>query len=468
MNSAPKPTIVLREAVEPPASPVDNRSFFATAADFVIRTLPKTPYLRRIAVGGIFLLLAILISASMFATAPTPQPKERLEKAWPVSITSVVIDDIGPTFETYGRVESSDVASLAVDVVAPVKAVYVKEGQWVQAGALLVELDERELDLRLQERRAELQRSQAALRSIETEFEMTKTTTSHYEAVQRISQSKLERHEELFEQRMISQGLFDEVVQQTSESTIQYQAHMRALADFPNRIAEQSALSDGARALLERAEINLAKARMVAPFDGPVLEVTAAPGDRTQPGRPLVRIASTANIEVRAPVPDLYNGRFRAATDAGSTIRATALVDGSPTPLILNRLAGNVRSGQSGLDAFFRIDPSAEVGRGPEIGRVLDVSIQLPVERAVVALPAPSIYEGNRIYVVEEQRLRSVGVDRIGEHTTTDGQYRVLVRSDELGNGDRVITTQLPKAITGLKVEVAGDPASEPVAAAES
>ena len=44
-------------------------------------------------------------------------------------------------------------------------------------------------------------------------------------------------------------------------------------------------------------------------------------------------------------------------------------------------------------------------------------------------------------------------VQRIGEIKTATGDYQVLVRGDNLSQGTQVMTTALPKAITGLLVD---------------
>lgn len=69
----------------------------------------------------------------------------------------------------------------------------------------------------------------------------------------------------------------------------------------------------------------------------------------------------------------------------------------------------------------------------------------------LLALPVQSIYENDRIYEVRENR-RAIAIERVGEYQTESGEYRILVRSHELNAGQKIITTQLPKAISGLLV----------------
>jgi hypothetical protein len=47
-------------------------------------------------------------------------------------------------------------------------------------------------------------------------------------------------------------------------------------------------------------------------------------------------------------------------------------------------------------------------------------------------------------------------VERLGDHQTQAGEYRILVRSSELEAGQSILTTQLPKAISGLLVQPIG------------
>ena len=412
---------------------------------------PNNPRGKRAFIGAGFLLIAALMSASIFATGPNAEPEAIDEKAWPVSITIVEPQTIHPTIHAYGRVESSNVARIRTDWVAEVAEVLVREGDWVSKGDLLVRLSAREAELQLAERRADLAQHQAVLRSIETEHKLQKQSTSHYESMQRIAQTKLERHEGMMEQRLISQALLDEVIGQANEAHIQYQTHMRAMADFPNRIASQQAQIAKAEALAGQADLNVEKTDVRAPFDGPILSVFVAPGDHSNLGAPLLEMAEAAAFEVRVQVPDAYAERFRQHLADGNEITG---IGPNARIMTLTRLASQVQSGQSGLDAFFEL-PIDDGRPLPALNRLVDVHVTLPSEPDVVPLPVQSIYENDRVYQVIDSRLRALTVDRVGELQGPDGSYHVLVRAPELAAGAQVITTQLPKAISGLLVEPA-------------
>jgi hypothetical protein len=85
----------------------------------------------------------------------------------------------------------------------------------------------------------------------------------------------------------------------------------------------------------------------------------------------------------------------------------------------------------------------------------VELSVNLPVVHDSVALPYEAVYGTDRIYRLEGERMRTLQVERVGEQRSLDGSTRVLVRSPELQPGDKIVITQLPNAMDGLRVRVA-------------
>ena len=394
----------------------------------------------------VILVAAMLIATLIYATRPDAEPAAWQEKAWPVSTMIAEPHSIAPTLLAYGRVESAQMARLKTSIGAPVGRVLVAEGDEVTAGDLLVQLDARELDLALDVARAELMRANSALASVRTDFELASRLTAHHRELHDLSEAKLTRHRDLYGNKMVSDEILDEVRRQYSERAITLESHLARVADFPNRIAEAEARVLEAGALHRRAELDVEQTRILAPFDGRVIERLVSEGDRLLPGVPVITVADSARLEVRANVP--AGVRNRLSGNAGQTT-AEGVIDGAPVPLRLARVSGDVKAGQSGVDVFF----VPEAGDSLAIGRILSLRIQLPVEESVVAVPVQSLYENGRLYRVESDRLVALDVEQVGDHLDDDGTYRILVRGEALTGGDRLITTQLPRAITGLLVE---------------
>jgi hypothetical protein len=85
---------------------------------------------------------------------------------------------------------------------------------------------------------------------------------------------------------------------------------------------------------------------------------------------------------------------------------------------------------------------------------VLSVSVELVPEPSVVVLPTDALYGGNLIYrITSDNTLEAVTVERLGQRPG-ENKTEILVRSPEIHNGDLILVSRLPAAVTGLKVEV--------------
>ncbi len=394
----------------------------------------------------IIVAAAALASASLFATAPRATPEEMTEKAWPVTTLHVEPSELGPAFNAYGRFEASQTSVLTSKVAAWIDTVHVREGDQVQAGQLLVSLDGSDFERRRRELAAAVDQARAEVASARSELKLAQDSDADYTSMHEAAQSKLARHTELLDKRLISQVLYDEVATQAASERIRYLDQQRRLQDLPNRLRRAQAEEQRAIIALEQAEADLDATSIRAPFTGPVLAVRAAAGELANSGFPLVEMAAAASLEVRAEIPQAYAGRLQAYLAEGVSVVADTEFG---LPLELRRLARQVRPGQSGVDAFFK--PTADQATFA-IGQVAEISVLLPPERDLVALPVQSIYENDRVYVVQDKRLKAIDVHRVGE-AGRGREHRVLVRAEALTGGAQVLATQLPQAVNGLLVE---------------
>jgi len=397
-----------------------------------------------IAVFGVFLLLAVLT----VVTGPSAEPAVRQEKAWPVSVISVSPLSAPPVLVAYGKLEARQSARLTTTLSAPVKKVLRPEGAWVDQGDLIIELDDAEALLALQVTQASYERSQAQLQSIRAEYLLANELTQHHADLAAFAESNLNRYRELHGKAMISDSVLDEIRHQASERAMVLARHMSAVADFPNRIEQHLAAVREAQARMQQAEMDVRQMSVRAPFSGRIISIGAATGDRVTPGTSLVEIADYEQLEIRTSVSAELGFKLRQALQAGQKIVAKTQLGDQSVDFVLDRLSGNIKPGQSGLDAFFQTSSNQSL----IIGSVMNLIVELPTEHQVIAVPMQSLYESDRIYRVENNRLNGISVTRVGDYIDDQGHYRVLVRSSELKAGDSLMITQLPVAITGLLV----------------
>jgi multidrug efflux pump subunit AcrA (membrane-fusion protein) len=231
----------------------------------------------------------------------------------------------------------------------------------------------------------------------------------------------------------------------------------RAIDEHPARLQSLEAKLSQARANLSAIELDSERARVQAPFDGMVTDVQVAVGDRVSPNQALFSLYPVDGLEVRARVPQVFQSELIAALERGETLTAQA-EDGSRT-FVLSRFAG--LSDPAGTEAVLEL---LNEPRGLRPGALQTLTLERPARENTVAIPFSAIYGADSVYIMtDDSRMQRVPVQRIGEARSENGERHLLIASDQLKSGMRLITTHLPNAVTGLKVEearAAGEPAS--------
>ncbi len=238
---------------------------------------------------------------------------------------SVRVDDVSNVLVDLERRAPADVrplnnAQISAEVSAVVNTVHADVGQHVQAGDLLLELDPRDFQLNLNQALANLTSSQAQKASAD---------------------AKLSRAEGLVQDNYLSA---DALLDRQTDAAV-WSAQIRA-----NEVA------------VAIAQRNLDKCRILAPFDGVVVERTAQVGSYVSNGNPLVRVIQIDRFELDAEVPSDVAGSLLAADEIRFVSR------GQEWSLELLRLSPVIESERRSQRARFAFTESAPaVGRSGEV-----------------------------------------------------------------------------------------------------
>ncbi len=395
------------------------------------------------------LLVAALIIFALIASKPKPPKKETQEKAWLISTETVSITQAHPQIELLARVESPYKATLSAALSADILRVPVRDGQSVKQGEVLLQLDARESTLSLSQRQADIDELDALIDAEKLRYLSDRRALKEETRLLDIAKQSLDRQASLKASNLVAQERYDNAESSLAKQALSVNARELNVADHPNRLRQLEARRARALTLLKDARIDLERAQIKAPFDGIITRVTAAPGERVQLGQALVTLYDRNNIELRAQVPDKYLSLINNALSQGVHIQAQALSQQPEVALQLLRLSGQASLNNGGIDALFK--PLSEE-HNLVLNKALRLRIDMPALTGVVTLPVSAIYGTQRIYRVEDGRLQSLQVKVLGKQFSEASQDRVIIRSKLLKEGDRIITTQLPNAISGLKV----------------
>ena len=382
---------------------------------------------------------------------PEPPVKKNEEKSWSVQTQQLVDGVKSPQLELYGQVESPYTATITVGINADVKSLDIKEGQSVVKGQLLIKLDESDVQLALQQKVSDVAELEALIRSEKNRHNNDLGSLKLEKSLVSLAEKKLSREEKTSKTNLTSQSSFDSQMQALQNQKLALKARQLAVTDHPARLAQLEARLAHKRALVQQAETDLQRATVVAPFDGIILSTNVSPGERVRPGEELVKLYSTENVELRAQLPQKFVSIIKESLKQQILLHGTVKTNHGNIAVVLHRISGAMAETGIGVDALFEI--TDEDADSLIIGEVLEVILKLPALQDVYSVPVSSIYGTNRIYRVEKTRLTAVNVEKLGVQIKQGKQF-VLVRSEKLAPGDEIITTQLPHAVSGLKVEV--------------
>ncbi|MCK8515773.1 biotin/lipoyl-binding protein [Methylonatrum kenyense] len=398
----------------------------------------------------VILGLAAALTALLWVTRTEVPAEPAEERAWPVSITTVAVSANRPVLRLQGFVESPRVATLTSAVTADVAAVPAREGDQVVSGQGLVRLDHRELRLTLDEREADLAELRAQREVEERRIGVDREEVGREQELLELLEREVARLRDLSREQFASPSDLERAEQERTRQRQALAERRFAVDTAAQRLEQLDARLERARALRDRSALDLARIEVKAPFDGRVAELLVSPGDRVTAGEPLVRLYDLDALEIRSTVPSQALAALRLAL-ASDQVQARGEVDGQPLTLVLSRFSGQSTRGQGGVDALFQVTTGAEE---LVIGRFASLEVVLPAEPDSVVLPFEALYDAGRIYRVVDDRMQAIDVQRLGQAYQLNGERGVLVRAEGLQSGDQVVSTQIPQAMNGLRVQV--------------
>lgn len=408
----------------------------------------------KIAAPLLVLAGAVIIFAGFKLTAKVSEPLRVREQTPVVSVQVVMITTASPTVKIFGQVEAPGISVLTAGVEADIIAVNVLEGDSVSLGQEMIVMDAADADLEVLQRQAELAEIEALIASDKIKLRADKDALVAEELLLALAHKAVERADRLARSQAGSFASLDLARGDEQRQLLSVAGRQQAIDDFVARQQQLRARADKATAILKRAMRDRRRTRVTAPFAGRITEVMVAIGERASRTTRLIELYDESNLELRAQVPSVYVAGLRRAFAAGQAVAAeiNAIWDDSDKrmPLTLHRMSARVGEQQGGVDAFFR----AHDGRLPVPGDTLAITLHLPPMENVIVLSPDALYGSDRVYLVRDNLLHAQRVRRLGQLRDSDGRQRLIIAGDEWKDGDQILNSRLPQAVSGLKVTV--------------
>ena len=381
---------------------------------------------REIVISIAVVLVSIVATAALMATAPILEPSSSMPK--PLAVRSITVEakPIRLTVNSQGSVMPNTESDLIPEVAGRVveASPSLVAGGYFAKGDVLLRLNDAD-------HRATASRAKAMVTQAEAEFEHAK-----YEH---------ERLRELESRQLASRSVMGE-----------------ARRSF--RVTE-ARLRD-AREALGQAQRDLARTRIVAPFDGVVRSESVDIGQFVQRGAIVAKIYATDYVEVRLPIAD----RQLAYLALPFSLRRGLLPENLRPKVTLSasyagetyNWQGEIVRTEAEIDRRSRmVHVIARVKNDSEIplqvGLYVEASIEGVQAEDVITLPRNALRNSNQILIIDaENRLRFREVEPLRLY-----RDEVLIKSG-LKSGERVCVSVIQTAFEGMLVEpVSEEPAAE-------
>ncbi|MET0705841.1 MAG: HlyD family secretion protein, partial [Tardiphaga sp.] len=234
---------------------------------------------------------------------------------------------------------------LSPEVIGKVNAIYVKEGQRVKAGDLLLQIDPADYLAQVAQAEAAEAGARAALDNLANQVELQYATIAQVEA-QRVSaqaieveaQQEQERQQALTKTEAGTRQKYEQAIASYAKAQADVKASGASIAAQRHQLEvlagtkkQRAADLLGAKATLDAARLRLGYTKITAPFDGVASERQVQPGDYVNIGSSLISVV---------PLPDVYVIANYKET------QLTRVKPGQPVEIVVDTFSGETLRGR--------------------------------------------------------------------------------------------------------------------------
>ena len=230
-----------------------------------------------------------------------------------VTTAPAVLRQLPRFFEATGSLAADEQTDVAPAVAGKVVAVDVDLGTWVERGAVLVRLDDRDARIRLDQAVAQVSQAQASVRQAEARIGLRSGQSFDPERVAEVgsarvalelAEKQLRRYERLIETGDVSRSSYDQQKAQRDQLREQYEAALAQARQNYAAVQTARAAVMAAQTQIAQARKAIADAVVVAPISGYVSDRPAALGEYVTPSSKVATIVRTNPLRVQIDIPE--------------------------------------------------------------------------------------------------------------------------------------------------------------------
>ena len=269
-------------------------------------------------------------------------------------------DRLTPT-TSQARVQAF-VVPVAAEVAGKVIAVHVRDNDEVQPGQGLFDIDPKPFEIALRRSRADLESIRRSVQGTAAGVDAARASLAAAEAGRAMAEKDASRQERLHQE---DPGAISvrrlEIAQSTRDEArskaLRAEADLRKAQEAAGDSGESNAQLLSARAAVEKAELDLSRARVLAPARGRVTDLRTDVGHFAQPGAPVLTLIAMHDLWISAEMTENNLGNI----DIGD--EAAIVLDVLPGQVLKGRVRSIGRGVSSGKPGSPGALPTVENSR---------------------------------------------------------------------------------------------------------
>lgn len=224
------------------------------------------------------------------------------------------------TLRVSGNIETTEV-DVGFKISGRIIRLYVQEGDWVEKGKMIAQLDDEDLRQRVELARATVKSSQARLEKLlagsrPEEIREAEANLQQAQFDYENKKTQYERMKTLFDGRVIPKETLDNAETRFKVARAALEGAMetyKKVKEGPRKedIEDGRAQVEQAKASLKLAETQLSYTLLQAPISGIVLVKSAEVGEVVNPGTSILTLADITNVWLRAYIPETELSRVK-------------------------------------------------------------------------------------------------------------------------------------------------------------
>jgi multidrug efflux pump subunit AcrA (membrane-fusion protein) len=352
-------------------------------------------------------------------------------------------------YEAVGTVCAKVSSTIQSKMMGHVLTVNVREGDRVDAGQVLVEIDSREAESRAKSTEGAVREAEEAQKETESAIQAAMRSKDAADAGNTLASSTFKRYQGLLASKAVSPQVFDEVEAKQKEAMANAARAADMVLSAQAKLGEVNARIEQAKAEFENARTLLSFAKVTAPFAGIITGKSVDVGDLAAPGIPLLTVEDPQQYRLETQVNEE---------------QVHGMVEGAKASVVLDALGKGENGEPPPLDGTIaEIVPSAD-----PVSRTFVVKIDLPRDPAIksgmfgralfdtgqkhtVTIPETALFHRGQldgVYVVDEGNVARLRLVTVGKRYASD--IEVL---SGLELGERIVEDKTDQVADGAVVQ---------------